>query len=87
MIGVSVVASGPEPKAETGDETGCEDNEGDAACEIVSMVGKWVHGAQVHGLTAPVLSGCRFPLPSTVHPLGTTDADAVPSHGQPVLVA
>lgn len=87
VIGPDVAASGPEPEAETGDEAGGEDQNGDGACELVSIVGKCVHGAQVHELTAPVLSGCRFPFPSTVQPLGTTAAVAVPSHGQPVLVA
>lgn len=87
VTGPVVATSGPEPEAETGDETGSEDKDGNGTCKLVSNVGKCVHGAQVHELTAPVLSGCRFPLPSTVYPLGITDAVAVPSHGHPVLVA
>jgi hypothetical protein len=87
MLPLTRVLSGPGPEDTAEDEAGSEDIDWDGTCEAVSIERHWVHGAQEHGLTAPALGGCKFPSLSTVHPLGTTEAVAVPVHGQPVLVA
>src|SRR5690242_15959673 len=73
---------------------------GTVAVHLLVLKGILCKEHEEYGLTAPELGGTTFPDSVTVHPLGrpemdvvavpmevTTDAVAVPYHGQPVRVA